>query len=434
MLTPRPFDSIKGVSRTCPSCGKSYDDSVFFCGEDGQIVVQDQPPEDFDARLGKQLGGYIAAARVADGAMGRVYEGRHPETKERVAIKVLHDSVARDHVSVERFKREYETAQELDHPHIVKVLEFGETGDSSYFMTMEFLEGEELSKAMAGDVERMTPERVVRMVCQIAAALDCAHSYGFVHRDLKPDNVFLCKSDSGDDVRLLDFGSVKLQMEMGAKLTAVGTTLGSPYYMSPEQAMGATDLDQRTDVFALGAILYEMLTGQVAFEGANVALILMKIMNENPPAPSTQGPWSASLDEVVDKALRKEKADRYDSAGRFATALVRAFGLTGEGGDWAECPEPEIATALAKVEPPPAEAQKSEPRASGAGAGGGPSVTGLVATPALGDAAVGGDALGSAVSMHAVSTTTIPAKRGAAIWGIAAAGLALVAVLAYLMR
>src|SRR5262245_36474614 len=128
--------------RACPSCAKSYPDAVFFCGEDGTITIQEQSPGDVDPRLGKQLGGYIVVARVADGAMGRVYEGRHPVTKARVAIKVLHAHVARDAVANERFKREYESALELNHEHVVKVLEFGATDDKSSFLTMEYLEGE----------------------------------------------------------------------------------------------------------------------------------------------------------------------------------------------------------------------------------------------------------------------------------------------------
>src|SRR5690242_4479477 len=106
--------------RACPSCAKSYPDAVFFCGEDGSITIQEQAKDDVDPRLGKQLGGYIVAARVADGAMGRVFEGRHPQTKARVAIKVLHSHVARDPVASERFKREYEAALELNHEHVVK--------------------------------------------------------------------------------------------------------------------------------------------------------------------------------------------------------------------------------------------------------------------------------------------------------------------------
>jgi len=212
------------VSRRCPNCGTSFPDAIFFCGHDGTITIQEQDPSDVDARLGTQLGGYLLVARVADGAMGRVYEGRHPETKARVAVKVLHADVARDTGAVERFKREFETANEFDHPHIVDVLEFGETPDRSWFLTMEYLEGEELGELLRRD-GAMPPARIVRVLTQAAMALDHAHSFGVIHRDLKPDNVFLCRTDDGDSVRLLDFGSVKLQMETGPKLTAYGTTL-----------------------------------------------------------------------------------------------------------------------------------------------------------------------------------------------------------------
>jgi serine/threonine-protein kinase len=337
------------VTRSCPSCGKTYPDAVFFCGEDGTIAIEDQDGKDADPRLGKQLGGYVVVARVADGAMGRVFEGRHPETKARVAIKVLHGDVARDHVSVERFKREYETALELNHRYIVKVLEFGATPDGSHFLTMEYLEGEELGKVL-GRGQPVPPARIVRVVSQVALALEHAHSYGFIHRDLKPDNIFLCRTPQGDDVRVLDFGSVKLQVEMGAKLTAIGTTLGSPFYMSPEQAMGRSDVDQRTDVFALGAILYEMLTDRVAFDAPNIAKILLRIMNENPTPPSRVQPGCpASLDAVVEKALRKNKAERYASARDLGSAVIAAYGLSGAIEQWAERPHTEIVRALGEA-------------------------------------------------------------------------------------
>ncbi len=190
------------------------------------MTIEVTPPgEERDPRLGQRLGDYIIVAHVADGAMGAVYEARNAATRERVAIKILHSDVAEDDIALERFNREYETAAMFDHPHIVKVIDFGETGDGPRFMTMEYLVGRELG----------------------------------------------CRADDGDHVRLLDFGSVKLQVEMGPKLTAFGTTLGSPYYMSPEQAKGLADVDTRTDVFAMGAILYEALTGKIAFEAPTIA-------------------------------------------------------------------------------------------------------------------------------------------------------------------
>jgi serine/threonine-protein kinase len=343
---------FRAVSRACPQCRTVYADAVFFCGQDGTITVEVQNPADPDARLGTRLGGYLVVARVADGAMGRVYEGRHPESKARVAIKVLHPDVARDGVAVERFKREYETAREFDHRYIVTVLEFGETGDGSFFLTMEYLEGEELGELLRRD-GAIPRERVVRILSQLSLGLDYAHSFGVIHRDLKPDNVFLCRSPEGDEVRILDFGSVKLQMEMGPKLTAFGTTLGSPYYMSPEQAMGKQDVDQRTDIFAVAAILFEMCTGKIAFEGSTVAEILMKIVNGTPPMASQTRPGvPAGLDDVIQRGLQKDKNQRFDSCAQLAESALMAYGVTSAIDAVATTPQDALAASLASVAAP----------------------------------------------------------------------------------
>jgi serine/threonine protein kinase len=350
--------------------------------------VQEQDPRDPDPRLGQRLGGYVVVARVADGAMGRVYEGRHAENKSRVAVKVLHAQVARDNVSVERFKREYETANEMNHAYVVKVLEFGNTADGSRFLTMEYLEGEELGKVL-GRGKPVSPERIVRITSQIALALEYAHSFGFIHRDLKPDNIFLCKTEDGDDVRILDFGSVKLQMEMGAKLTAFGTTVGSPYYMSPEQAMGKSDVDQRTDVFALAAIVYEMLTAMVAFEAPSLARILVRIMQEEPTPPSKVAPGTpAALDAVIARGLRKNKLERYSGAREIADAVIASYGLSGTAEHFAKAPEAEIQKALEEAKTKPA-AKKAEdkPAADPAEATSGAAAEPAKASPAAANAA-----------------------------------------------
>ncbi|MCS6858124.1 MAG: serine/threonine protein kinase, partial [Sandaracinaceae bacterium] len=177
---------------------------------------------------------------------------------------------------------------------------------------------------------------------------------------LKPDNIFLVRGAEGDRVRILDFGSVKLQLETGPKLTAFGTTLGSPYYMSPEQAMGRPDVDNRSDVFALGAIVYETLSGKVAFEGETVAEILMKILSQSPVPLSVQRPGlPASLDEVIDRALAKDKTKRHSSALAFVGDLLHALGLRAseepatreEIEEWCKRPLKEIEEALAKATP-----------------------------------------------------------------------------------
>ncbi|MCU0675050.1 MAG: protein kinase [Myxococcota bacterium] len=406
------------MARQCPRCATVYGDDMFFCGHDGAITIQEQDATDFDRRLGTQLGDYVLAARVADGAMGRVYEGRHIQSKQRVAVKVLHDEVARDQVAVERFKREHETAAEMDHPGIVKVIDFGETGDGSWFLTMEYLVGEELSRALTKSGPFPLP-RLVRVICQLCDALDHAHSYGFIHRDLKPDNVFLGRGEQGDraqgdEVKVLDFGSVKLQMETGAKLTAFGTTLGSPYYMSPEQAMGKLDVDQRTDVFAAAAIAWELATGKVAFEGANVAQILMKIVNEDPAPPSqlTRG-LSASFDDAVLRGVKKDKLKRPPSAGELANEIVKSLGLPGNAGTYAKMPESEIAAALAQATPPAAQPF------------GAPAVSPNVAPPTAAPSANGGERSRKTVpTMEAAERPpTVPtqgSKAGIAIAAVAA--------------
>jgi serine/threonine-protein kinase len=236
---------------------------------------------------------------------------------------------------------------------VVKVLEFGATDDRSSFLTMEYLEGEELGRVL-GTGKALPPARALRVMCQTALALEHAHSFGFIHRDLKPENVFLCRSDNGDVVRVLDFGSVKLQLETGAKLTAIGTTVGSPFYMSPEQAMGRADVDARSDEFALAAILYEMLTGRVAFEAPNLAKILMRIMNEMPEPPAQVNPaLPHAIDDVIAKALSKAKEKRYPGALAFAEAALAAFGVSGTVAEWAERSQAELESALAEASAAP---------------------------------------------------------------------------------
>lgn len=345
------------MTRKCPQCGTAYEDTIAFCGNDGAVTVQVQPEgETADTRLGRRFGEYVVAARVADGAMGRVYEGRHATTRQKVAIKILHEDVAKDRVAVERFKREYETAKDINSPYVVRVIDFGDTGDNSYFLTMEFLEGEEL-EALVRREGGLPTARVLRILCQIALGLDEAHASGVIHRDLKPANLFLCQTPEGDSIRVLDFGSVKLQMETGAKLTAFGTTLGSPFYMSPEQAMGKSDVDTRTDLLALGAITYEMFTGKIAFDGAAVAEILMKIVNAMPPTlSSVVRTLPPSLDDVIEKSLAKDKTQRHGGTIEFAADVLTCLGLDAKPDhasieSWGKKPIAEIEAALATATP-----------------------------------------------------------------------------------
>jgi serine/threonine-protein kinase len=214
---------------------------------------------------------------------------------------------------------------------------------------MEFLFGEELRQALQRE-KFMPPARLVRMISQVAIGLDKAHARKFVHRDLKPDNVFLCQTPEGDIVKLLDFGSVKDKTEGAKKLTVMGTTIGSPFYMSPEQAQGLETLDQRADVWAMGAILYECLAGKVPFHGVNGPQILLCILTKEPtPISEVEGAKyqiPPGLDGVMDKAFKKTASLRYDSVGGLADAFGRAFGLDGNHNVWATTPEADLGSKI----------------------------------------------------------------------------------------
>lgn len=331
--------------KACPTCFRLFPAEGSFCSQDGTpLLPHEQVPSQSDPDdrlLGTQLCGRYEMRRiVADGGMGRVYEARDMQLDRRVAIKVLHPEVARDAIALERFKREYEISKDLPHAHIVEVLDFQQTGQNQFIMVMEFLDGEEL-RALLKREKRIAPAKMVRILSQVAIGLDEAHRREFVHRDLKPDNLFLCDTEAGPIVKILDFGSVRINKNRQmSKLTSMGTTIGSPFYMSPEQAQGSENLDHRADVFALGAIAYESLAGEVPFTGANGPAILLSILTKTPPPISTRADTSfgipAALDDVLDDALAKKPETRTASVGALADAFGRAFGLQGNHVQWAQ--------------------------------------------------------------------------------------------------
>lgn len=284
------------------------------------------------------LNRYEVRRVVADGGMGRVYEALDLETRRNVALKILHHEVARDSVAVERFRREFDVSKLLSHDHVVEVYDFQPTEDGSYVLVMEFLYGEELRSALKRE-SVLSPARIVRMLAQLAAGLDSAHEKQLVHRDLKPDNVFLCQQRDGDVVKILDFGSVKDKADNAKKLTVLGTTIGSPFYMAPEQAQGLDTLDHRADVWALAAIVYECLTGAVPFGGVNGPSILLEILTKTPVPPSERAAGNKytvppTLDRVMAWAFQKNPAMRIPSAGDLADRVGQAYGLLGTHRDW----------------------------------------------------------------------------------------------------
>ncbi len=341
--------------KSCPQCMRVFGDDAGFCPADGsplQFASMVPIAGGDDPRLGTRLAGRYELRRVvADGGMGRVYEGIDKQTNTRIAVKVLHDDVAKDEVALARFKREYEISSQLPHDHIVKVLDFQRDDAAGvWLLVMEFLDGEELRFLLKRE-KAMPPERLVRMLAHVALGLDGAHALNFVHRDLKPDNLFLCGTREGDNVKILDFGSVKDTNKHAQKLTVLGTTIGSPYYMAPEQAQGLDTLDARADVFALAAITYECVTGQVPFTGNNGPAILFSILTRDPDPPSVAGanakyPIPAALDDVMEMALAKNPNIRTKSVGDFARAVGQAYGLEGDLAALANTPQAELARQI----------------------------------------------------------------------------------------
>jgi serine/threonine-protein kinase len=347
--------------KSCPQCQRSFPNDAGFCPADGTPLTAASmapvAPSAEDPRIGVRLCGRYEIRRVvADGGMGRVYEGIDKQNDLRIAVKVLHEDVAKDEVSLERFKREYEISSLLPHEHIVQVRDFQrDLVTSTWLLVMEFLDGEELRFVLKRE-KVLPPERVVRMLSQVAIGLDEAHGRGLIHRDLKPDNLFLCGTREGDVVKILDFGSAKDTASNKKKLTQLGTTIGSPYYMAPEQAQGLPTIDSRADVFALAAVTYECITGQVPFSGTNGPTILLAILTKE-PAPATEKaaggkyPVPPAIDEVLEVGLVKNPKIRTQSVGALADAVGRAYGLVGDHRQWAVTPQQELARQIAEALP-----------------------------------------------------------------------------------
>ncbi len=353
--------------KTCGACHRLFDESSGFCPVDGTkldpVDLGKLPTDPADPRIGKKLcNRYHIFRTVADGGMGRVYQALDERDKRSVALKILHPEVAADGVAVERFRREFDISASLPHDHIVDVLGFEKTDDGSYALVMEYLEGEELRMLLKRE-KTILPERLIRMLSQFALGLQGAHDRKQVHRDLKPDNIFLCHTPDGDVTKILDFGSVRDNSENAKKLTVMGTTIGSPFYMAPEQAQGLPSLDHRADVWSAAAIAYECLTGTVPFAGSTGPAILLAILTQDPAMISEAGRAQQvpeTLDEVMERALAKNPDVRYSSIGELADAVGAAYGLEGDHRVWATVPEAKLTMLIAERLPAKLEAHKNK--------------------------------------------------------------------------
>jgi serine/threonine protein kinase len=263
-----------------------------------------------------QLGRYEVISELGQGAMGVVYKAKDPLIDRIVAIKTINLGLALDEKEEyeARFYQEAKAAGRLSHPNIVTIYDVGKSGDVAY-IAMEFLRGREL-RDILNDGQALPVERVLDVVAQVASGLAYAHEHGIVHRDVKPSNIMV---GLDGHVKITDFGIAR--MESASVRTQTGMVLGSPKYMSPEQVMGKL-IDQRSDIFSLGVVLYEMLTGKGPFVGENVNAIMYQTLNSVPPPPSTVSTAVPDmLNFIVAKALAKGLDDRYQSAKDLADDL-----------------------------------------------------------------------------------------------------------------
>jgi serine/threonine protein kinase len=268
-----------------------------------------------------RLGPYEIVAPLGAGGMGEVYRAKDTRLNRTVAVKILSDASAADPDRRERFEREAKAISALDHPNICPLYDVGEDG-GTYYLVMPCLEGQTLAERL--EKGALPPDQAVTYAIEIATALDAAHRHGIIHRDLKPGNIMLTKAG----VKLLDFGLAKLKKAEGplgettmVKGTGVGTLLGTMPYMSPEQIEGR-DVDARSDIFSLGAVIYEMVTGERAFKGETAASVIGAILKDDPPPLKKVQPVTpAALDHVVEACLAKDPEERWQSAADIAREL-----------------------------------------------------------------------------------------------------------------
>jgi serine/threonine-protein kinase len=313
-------------AKVCPKCLGRYPEDFVVCPKDATPL--ELAEGEADPLLGAVLAGTYQITRIlGEGGMGKVYEARHLRlASRRFAIKILHGELVRNQDSLARFQREAEASAAIHHSHVVEVFDVARTDDGRPFIVSEFLEGEDFHDHLER-IGRLDVASSIAITRQVAAALAAAHDAGVVHRDLKPENLYVVRGRAvvgrpdAPFVKVLDFGISKVAGE-GPSLTRTGMIMGTPNYMAPEQARG-DKVDHRVDVYALGAILYRMLTGKRAFGGTDPTAVITEVLSSEPTRPRELEPSiPEALELVIQRAMAKDARDRYQTMRELDRALA----------------------------------------------------------------------------------------------------------------
>lgn len=314
--------------KVCQTCSRRYPDNAIRCPEDGQPLVDlgtaSLPRE--DSLVGRRMfGDYVIEKKLGEGGMGSVYLAKHTSIDQAIAIKVLHGKAAQQSELIQRFNREARVIAKLTHPNIIRVFIFGRTPEGLIYLAMEYVDGKSLRQLLESS-GRLSEPHAIYIVKQVLGAVAEAHDLGVVHRDLKPENILLTSYRGNDEfVKVVDFGIAKVKEPDGAQqqqLTQAGVVYGTPDYLSPEQAQ-ARPIDARSDIYSAGIVLWEMLTGELPYQGDTAMAVLIQHAFDPPPNPDEANvPISPRMKDILRKCMAKDPNARYSSAQGLLDALA----------------------------------------------------------------------------------------------------------------
>lgn len=412
--------------KRCPTCESNYPSRFSVCPQDGSKLIETSGWAEGNVIRGK----YRILSKVGQGGMGAVYKASHVTFEELRAIKVMNPELLGDALFVKRFKQEAVIARKLDHPNAVRVDDIDESEDGLPFMVMEFIEGRSL-KDLIEQQGPLPAQRVCSIIQQVASALNAAHGLGMVHRDIKPANIVLIQTPNGEQAKVLDFGIAKIKEsrsgDSGMTLTGTGIVIGTPQYMSPEQALGkrGDQLDGRSDLYSLGVVMYQMLTGELPFKTDTTMQLLLAHIN-TPPRPVLEAKPALNIPPalalVVMRCLEKDPAARPQTGDALIQEIAAA--RTGDGGPTTrEGPAEEGATMIASPAMLAETAATYAGRAKQAAAGPSYAATATATPPSLEappavavPAPAAAKPHGSRAGLIAVVVLIVAAVAGGAVW------------------